>query len=895
MGLWRNRSIRLFLGALLLGLFMVGCMSFGSPLAISARAQGQGKGHASGQAHILAQAPEASEGAAAGKNENGAKDSEGAKGIDTAGVAQNNANNAKPKVVLILTNGTTLEEYSADNTPHIYNLMKKGSTALMNTRPAGSRNTPNAYATIGAGIHVVSSGFAGDAFNTGDTDGISAGISYIARTGMEPPKEGVVTLGISQIMRANEAADIMYGPGRMGDVLNAAELKTAVVGNGDIEDEFNRDVVTIAMDKWGRVDYGDVSRDLLVKVPHSALGYQTDYEKLYSRFIEMYGKADFIVVETGDTYRAEELADSVFPEIMAGEKRIALSKADAFVGRVLESVDLENTMIIVTSPHPSKAGLKINNYMTPLIVYGGGAEPSGAEPGGTNSQQVQGARDGRKTFDAGFLTSGTTRRQGVVANTDIFPTVLEFFGLDIPAGTEGRVLETVPVGTVTNGQRVDTEGTVINTLAQMNSDMVFVYNARPVLVKGYVGLQIIVMVLVIAIMVLWPHFLKFLRPGLLWLMAVPLSLLLIGGLRFVSLPLYTLIAIVVAALVVIGAYTFGGKRDLDLFIIIGLVTVVAVLADVATGSTLIKNSTLGYDPMAGSRYYGIGNEFMGVVIGASIIAISSMWEKYCTRGGVQRATGFGQRATLGGLQTDTGDMPRSTTEGIPYTATRSRVQGKPRSRWLEVLTLAFLVVIIVIMAAPQLGTNVGGTIAAVAAFSFTFLVLKGVKVRIKQLVAIGAGVTLVIVALAIFDMNRDVEAQSHLGRFANNIASGGFPVLVDMFRRKIEMNIKLMRYTIWSRVFLAMLAALMVSFYRPVGLMQKVRKSHPYIFRGLLGILVGAFVALIVNDSGIVAAATMMIFGMAPLIYLMGREREQDFDRGSGKRRIRLFPNRGRA
>ena len=761
MGLWRNRVFRFAISVLIIGFVVIGvCSFFGVNLS---------KAYAKAQPQVT----------------------------------------DKPKAVLILVNGTTLEDYSAEITPNIYDLMQQGSVALMNTRPGGVRNSPNAYATIGAGKHVVSSGYAGDAFNTAATldeiEGLSAGASYIARTGMKPPAEGVVTLGISQIIIANEREDILDGPGMLGDSLSAAGRKTAVLGNGDVHDEFNRDVVTIAMDRWGRVDYGDVSRNLLAYVPQSPIGYHTDYEVLFDKFQDVYDKADFIVIETGDTYRIEEISDSVFPEIMSGEKRSALKRADAFVGKVLKAIAQDNTLLIITSPHPSKAALKNNNYMCPIVVY-------------------------QEGLNAGFLTSGTTRRPGVVANTDIAPTVLSHLGLPIPAGLEGRVLETISSGNFfVHGQKVDKDGVNLAALSKMNDNMIFVYKARPVLVKGYVGLQIVVMVVVISFMILWPHLLRFLRPGLLWLMAVPLSLLVIGAVGFVSLPVYTFLAIVIAALVVMGAYILWGKRDVDLFIIIGLATAIAVLGDVLVGAPLIKNSTLGYDAMSGSRYYGIGNEFMGVVIGAAIIAISSIWEKYYEH----------------------------------------------RTKLVEIFSVAIFVITIVIMGAPQLGTNGGGTIAAVVAFVFTYLQLKDVKVGLKQLVAIGGGVALVILAMAVFDMNRAVEAQSHLGRFAGNITSNGWPVIVEMFSRKIQMNIKLMRYTIWSRVFLVMLAALMISFYRPAGLMQKVRSSYPYIFKGLLGILVGAAVALAVNDSGIVAAATMMIFGMAPLIYLMGKEREK--------------------
>ena len=177
------------------------------------------------------------------------------------------------------------------------------------------------------------------------------------------------------------------------------------------------------------------------------------------------------------------------------------------------------------------------------------------------------------------------------------------------------------------------------------------------------------------------------------------------------------------------------------------------------------------------------------------------------------------------------------------------------------------------MGAPYLGTNVGGTIAAIAAFIFTYMQLKGKKINLRQVAVMGSCAALVIFCLAVFDMHRSVEVQSHLGRFANNILSGGWPVIVDMAMRKVNMNITLIRYTIWSRVFLVMLAVLMVSFYRPVGLMQKVQQL-PVYFPGNAG-NPGRQCRRPGCQRLVVAAATMMIFGIAPLIHLMGREREQ--------------------
>ena len=426
---------------------------------------------------------------------------------------------SKRKVVLILVNATVLEDFSETDTPNIYSLMQKGGTALMNTKSAEARTAPNSYATIGAGQQVVSSGFAGDAFNVKATpENLSADISYIARTGMEPPAEGVVTLGISQIMLANQQADILEGPGALGEALKQGGLKTAVLGNGDVPEDFNRDAVTIAMDRWGRVDYGDVSQNLLKETPQSVLGYYTNYTQLLKEFNRLYKKADFTVVETGDTYRALVAGDNAFPEVIAKDRKLALQRADAFVGQVMKNVDLKNTLILLVSPFPSQAALADDNYMAPLVAY----------------------KPGQK---AGFLTSGSTRREGIVTNLDIAPTVLEYLGVPVPPEMVGRAVETIPAGNV------------VETLAKMSSDMVFVYKARPVLVKSYVGLQILVMLAAIAIMVLWPKFMRYLRPMLMWLMAVPLSLLIIGAVRFVSLPVYALLAVLIAFLAVFSVYS----------------------------------------------------------------------------------------------------------------------------------------------------------------------------------------------------------------------------------------------------------------------------------------------------------------------------------------------------
>jgi len=66
------------------------------------------------------------------------------------------------------------------------------------------------------------------------------------------------------------------------------------------------------------------------------------------------------------------------------------------------------------------------------------------------------------------------------------------------------------------------------------------------------------------------------------------------------------------------------------------------------------------------------------------------------------------------------------------------------------------------------------------------------------------------------------------------------------------------------------MVALIVAFFRPIYLIKELKNHYPEMFNGLFAIILGSIAALIANDSGIVAAATMLIYAVAPLLYLGG-------------------------
>ena len=114
--------------------------------------------------------------------------------------------------------------------------------------------------------------------------------------------------------------------------------------------------------------------------------------------------------------------------------------------------------------------------------------------------------------------------------------------------------------------------------------------------------------------------------------------------------------------------------------------------------------------------------------------------------------------------------------------------------------------------------------------------------------------------------------RSHFGQFALAVQTSGLTAVKEVVVRKLAMNYKLIKYTIWTRVLLCSLLALGILFYRPVGIFRRLLTKNPAIAAGLAGGVLGAFTALIFNDSGIVAAATAIIFPAATLFYLVLRE-----------------------
>jgi hypothetical protein len=188
---------------------------------------------------------------------------------------------------------------------------------------------------------------------------------------------------------------------------------------------------------------------------------------------------------------------------------------------------------------------------------------------------------------------------------------------------------------------------------------------------------------------------------------------------------------------------------------------------------------------------------------------------------------------------------------------------------LVCLTIAGLTILV---AAPQWGTNVGGAISFTGSLVLLCLLLTKKRIHLKTVCLTGLCCTAAVVMLFYIDLQRPVEVQSHIGLTARLVYEQGLSSLWPIFTRKISMNIKLLHYSLWSRVFLTFLGATAFIFYKPPGLLKKLLSPYPYLQAGLIAGLCGSLITLVVNDSGIVAAATSSIFVVPTLLYLITQQ-----------------------
>lgn len=411
----------------------------------------------------------------------------------------------------------------------------------------------------------------------------------------------------------------------------------------------------------------------------------------------------------------------------------------------------------------------------------------------------------------GILQSSTTRRDGVLANMDIGVDVLNRFGL------KNKEM----VGKKLIGKKMDNN---IEFLLKDYKKIVAVSSIRMDIINIYV--TFISISWIVAAIALWQKNklpAKY-RNNILFVLKELVKFGLIMPLAFLTAPIFnptsgvqiSILIVAVSLIYYLLAKKLFKNDDIMQIGFFSLLMILIITIDSAISTPLMQSNIMSYDPMIGARYYGVGNEYEGVTIGSAILGFAVL------------------------------------------------VERKKIPKWLTAILLA---IILFISAYPGMGANVGGAISECIAYLAFVLLIYDVKIDFKKSMMILIITALLVVVFAGADIMLGME--SHLGNFVEQIRINGPMEVVYVFGRKIAMNVQLAQTTIWVNILLVGIVILAITILRPNKNFSLIKKNHGTIYNGFLATIVGCLVTLLVNDSGIIAAATDSIYLLIPILIIL--------------------------
>lgn len=414
----------------------------------------------------------------------------------------------------------------------------------------------------------------------------------------------------------------------------------------------------------------------------------------------------------------------------------------------------------------------------------------------------------------GLLESSTTRNSGIVSNIDIGVDIINKFGLKNELMI-GKVFKNVQ----------DENG--IKKVLKDYERIVSINTIRASVVNSYVGIVSASWVIAM-IAILFKNKIPKKEKGLgrdqiFKVLKELIKLGLIMPLAFLTAPVFqfkTPAGLVSGVLIVTIIYYLIGyllfrKDDIKQMGFYAFLTIGLIIIDCVIGTPLMKSGIMSYDAINGARYYGVGNEYEGVTIASAVFALAVL------------------------------------------------LNYKKISKWLAVV---LSLVILITSAMPSMGANVGGAISECVAYLLFILLIFDVKLDLKKIIMIGVATVLIVVAFAGLDFLMGTE--SHLAVFTNQIIQEGPAAIFNTFGRKIQMNLKLAKSSVWVNILIVSIIIIGALIFKPSGYFKKIHDKYPMIFKGFMASFVGCIVTLLVNDSGIVAASTAAIYILIPIIII---------------------------
>lgn len=444
-----------------------------------------------------------------------------------------------------------------------------------------------------------------------------------------------------------------------------------------------------------------------------------------------------------------------------------LHRADGLLRPLAEQIATLRGRLLIVSPSVSDAEYARGERLAPLVMWGEGVAP-------------------------GLVYSPSTHRAGLVTNTDFAPTVAAYFGATLPVKPFGGVWQVRPAA--------GAEAAVAALEAEAYQQ------SRAMRLLPY--LAILLGIVLVLGTVLWVRG----RPlTTLFVFPIALTFALIAGNS--ALPFHVwLILFMVSPFAVHG---FDPKHvSRAMAAIVGV-----LLVDMCLGDPLMRRSMLGYSAVEGARYYGIGNETMGALVGAALVLAARLW--------------------------------------------------RPDRRMRTGLVVFGLTATALLLGSPLAGAKFGGLVVAVASFLTLLWGLRRGTLNARSVgLALGAA-ALALAVVALMDLHGG--QQTHAGRAVSRILGGGWGEADDIIRRKLAVEGRLLYHSAWAVPLWAGAAGMLTLRRKMAGADAQTRAlwRAGWVAVGL---------CLAVNDAGVVAAAlcaSLLWSGLMALQTGKGPRREE--------------------
>lgn len=777
-----------------------------------------------------------------------------AAGSGTSGADSGTPHGPDGKTIVYGIPGLTISDIDPERTPNLYELFSDGAAANLNVRTIGSATCPGSgWLSMGAGARA----------QAGPSTDPEQDNSKSTCPSLSAPSTSDTAVG-KAVEGADKTAKSGAGAGASSDE--------------DLAEQSVKGTSTATIDDFESI-----------KEPNVGSGYSVDYGML-ARLVHEQGKA----TSSGSGAQLEPCVAAEGPGAayaVADENGIVSNYTDdaAATDCRLDIVDLGSigSSAWLYDPIPNfsytvpvffdreervaeadkRLGDKLDEARDsatpgseePTIMVAGLGDSSGLP-------QLRAFIASGPGYEPGSLSSPSTRTPGLLQITDIAPGILDQLGISPPGGIsfDNTPTEDEPQ------KRIDD---LVSESQKATSIYQHLSTFSLLLDIAFYALFILCGVLLSRNLLgrrggatIAPTLHKVLAWVSLAVATVPMSAFLAGLFPWARLPHPAFglsVSIVVSSALLFAASVLPpwGRTWRGRVAALSLLSFLILSADLITGSHLQGNSLLGYNPIVGGRYYGLGNQ------GAAIFIVSLF--------------------TFLGLAI-------------------SWLRAKGHRRMVLILPLVLGLFAVFVSGNPSWGAKFGGTIATLAGLLVLLALISRIRLSIFRLVLIGIASLAVLLGIAFLDWLRAPGARSHFGNFFDQIVTGE---ALQVVGRKLGANLHIMQINPGLAIVtpLAVIAILFFLRYllhfpriastsRMGRLTNRWRGRLPQVFAdqdihfGFLAAVTGMAVGLVLTDSGIAVPSTG---AMVLLPYLLALSAEHANEPVADGRPLRRSPDRG--